>query len=87
MGFGLDTDPILLGCRGKPLANCQLEKEVSTLWSGTQGSSVWPRNETLISDATLLSFVQGQLFHISQQSAAQTLAPALITVAAYNAAG
>lgn len=50
---------------GKPLANCQLEKEVSTPWSGTQTSSVGPQNETLISDATLLSFVQGQLFHIS----------------------
>lgn len=49
----------------KPLANCKQEREVSTLSSRTLIPSVEPQSETLISDATLLCFVQGQLFHIS----------------------
>lgn len=71
MGFGLSMYQCTLisiqYCISvkKPLVNCQQEKEVSTLSSGTQTSSVEPLNETLISDATLLCFVQGQLFHIS----------------------
>lgn len=36
----------------KPLANCQQEREVSTLSSRTQISSIQPQSETLISDAT-----------------------------------
>lgn len=64
----------------KPPANCKQERMVSTLLSRTQISSVELQSETLISDATLLCFVQGQLFHISQLWETQTLTSALINV-------